>query len=121
MIFEVMEERLSDTCAVLQPRGRLNAVTAPEFKAQLKRLVEGGYVQLIVDMADVPFVDSSGLAALVSGLKATRQAGGTLRLTGLSEDVRTVFELTLLERVFELYLDKAAALSALSQERGEGV
>jgi len=118
---EVIEERLSAQCVMLKPKGRLNAVTAPEFKAQLKRLVQEGYVQLVVDMADVPFVDSSGLAALVSGLKATRQAGGTLRLAGLRDDVRTVFRLTLLERVFEFYADVGSALSAFSQGHREGI
>ena len=69
---------------------------------------------LVVDLTAVPFIDSSGLAALVSGLKATRQAGGTLKLAGLNEQARTVFRLTRLERVFELYPDAAAAQRTLS-------
>jgi anti-sigma B factor antagonist len=99
---------------VLIVNGRLDAVSAQEVKAQLYDLVQTGHVELIVSMDAVPFVDSSGLAALVSGLKTTRQAGGTLKLAGLSEQARTVFRLTLLERVFEIYADVEGARASFS-------
>jgi anti-sigma B factor antagonist len=114
MDFAITQELLSKECATLTVSGRLNAVTALELKEQLKQLVEKGCILLVVDLTAVPFIDSSGLAALVSGLKATRQAGGTLKLAGLNEQARTVFRLTRLERVFELYPDAATAQSTLS-------
>ena len=76
--------------------------------------MHAGQVELIVCLREVPFIDSSGLAALVSGLKATRQAGGTLKLSGLCDQARTVFRLTMLERVFEIYADAAEALASFS-------
>jgi anti-sigma B factor antagonist len=112
MSLEHRETVHSDTCATLGVSGRLNAASALDLKAKLKRMVEDGRVQVIVDLSDVPFVDSSGLAALVSGLKSTRQAGGTLKLAGLGEQARTVFRLTMLERVFEIYADAEAALAS---------
>jgi anti-sigma B factor antagonist len=118
MELQITQELLSGECAMVKLSGRLNAVTALELKERLKGLVEEGYVQLVVDLADVPFIDSSGLAALVSGLKATRQANGALKLAGLNEQARTVFRITRLERVFELYLDATAALEAV---RGQGL
>ena len=93
----------SPTRATLYVSGRLDAVSALDVKAALQKLVQAGQVEVIVCLRKVPFIDSSGLAALVSGLKATRQAGGTLKLSGLSEQARTVFRLTMLERVFEIY------------------
>jgi anti-sigma B factor antagonist len=114
MDFGITHELLARDCAALTVSGRLNAVTALELKDQLKQLVETGCIQLIVDLAAVPFIDSSGLAALVSGLKATRQEGGTLKLAGLNDQARTVFRLTRLESVFEIYPDVAAAQSTLS-------
>jgi len=93
-------------------RGRLDAVSAQEVKARLKELVQAGHVELIVCLREVPFIDSSGLAALVSGLKAARQARGTLKLTNLCEPARTVFRLTMLERVLEMYADVEGALAA---------
>ena len=112
MSLETRLTLLSETRATLTLKGRLDAVTALELKAQFKRLVEGGAIELIADLAGVPFIDSSGLAALVSGLKATRQEGGTLKLAGLSDQARTVFRLTMLERVFEIYDEVEAALAS---------
>jgi anti-sigma B factor antagonist len=112
MSLETRRTPHSETRTTLTLEGRLDAVSALELKAQFKDLVEDGAVELIVDLAAVPFIDSSGLAALVSGLKATRQAEGTLKLAGLSDQARTVFRLTMLERVFEIYADAGAALAS---------
>jgi anti-anti-sigma factor len=93
----------SPTRATLYVSGRLDAVSAQEVKARLQDLVQAGHIELIVCLRETPFIDSSGLAALVAGLKAARQAGGTLKLASLGEQARTVFRLTMLERVFEIY------------------
>jgi anti-sigma B factor antagonist len=113
MKLEITEKLLSEKRAIVTPGGRLDAVTAPDLKAHLKRLVEGGHIRLVVDLTDVPFIDSSGLAALVSAFKAAREAGGTIKLAGLNEQTRTIFTLTRLDRVFELYSDAEAALDTL--------
>lgn len=113
MDLQITEKLLSDKRAVVTLSGRVNAVTAPDLKAQLKRLAKGGHIQLVIDLTDVPFIDSSGLAALVSGFKAAREAGGTIKLAGLNEQTRTVLTLTMLDRVFELYPDAEAALDTL--------
>ncbi len=102
-----------DNRALIVLEGRLNAVSAPDLKKQLKHLAKRGNVYIVVDMAGVSFLDSSGLAALVSGLKAAREAGGTLKLAGVNEQARQVFEITRLDQVFELYPDRDAAVQAL--------
>lgn len=103
------------TRAILSVDGRLDAVSALAVKAEIKELVEGGYVDLIVDLEETPFLDSSGLAALVSGLKAARQAGGTLKLAGLREQAQTVLRLTMLDRVFEIYPGTEEALASFQE------
>jgi anti-sigma B factor antagonist len=112
---EIGRESLSERRAVLALEGRLDALTALELKEAIRELVDAGQVELVVDLSGVPFIDSSGLAALVSGLKATRQAGGALRLAGLNEQARTVLRLTRLDRVFALYADRAAAVGTLGE------
>jgi anti-sigma B factor antagonist len=111
--FKVVETLLPEGRAVLALNGRLNALTAPDLKVQMKRLIAEGYTNLIIDFSDVPFVDSSGLAAMVSGLKTARQEEGTLKLAGLNEQTMTVFKLTLLDRVFDFYPDADAAVASL--------
>jgi anti-sigma B factor antagonist len=83
--------------------GRLDAAAANEVKAVLGELIEQGCSRVIVDLAAVPFIDSSGLAALVSGLRLAREHGGRLVLSGVQPQAKTVFQLTMLDRVFLIY------------------
>jgi anti-sigma B factor antagonist len=64
---------------------------------------------VVVDLAAVGFMDSSGLGALVAGLKKARQEGGDLRLTGVNQQVATVLELTNLDRVLHVHASVAEA------------
>jgi anti-sigma B factor antagonist len=89
--------------AVLQPTGRLNMVAAPAFKNLVEETVASGQTRIVVDLGQVTFIDSSGLGALIAGLKATRQAGGDLRLADVPEQVMTVLRLTNLDRVLRVH------------------
>ncbi len=109
MEFEVIGTQLSPERAVLAVAGRLNAVTAPQLKERLKQDIESGHREIIVDLGRTSFMDSSGLAVLVSGLKSTRERGGWLKLAGANEQIATIFHITLLDRVFEFYPSVEAA------------
>lgn len=91
------EER--DGCVVLAPEGKFNLVAAPPFKARIDELVAGGRVRIVVDLHGVDFIDSSGLGALIGGLKAARQQGGDLRIAAPGTQVRAVLKLTNLDRI----------------------
>jgi anti-sigma B factor antagonist len=107
-----LEVRLvSATRAVIAARGRMNAMTAPAMKSRIKELIDEGRTELVCDLREVSFVDSSGLSALVSGLKATRERGGFLKVAGANEQVARIFELTMLDRVFEMHASVDAALA----------
>ncbi len=81
----------------------MDLATASEFKQTLNDAVKAGDRILVVDLSNVPFVDSSGLGALISGMKATRLAGGDLRIAQVGEQARLIFELTTLDKVMKLY------------------
>lgn len=117
MTLEITQKEYSAKRVALTVQGRLDATTAPELKAEIKQLVATGFHRLIIDLAGVPFIDSSGLAALVVGLKATRETGGMLKLVGLNDQAMTVFKITLLDRVFEFYQTIDAALTSPGAER----
>jgi anti-sigma B factor antagonist len=89
--------------AVLEPTGRLNMVAAPAFKNLVEETVASGQTRIVVDLGRVTFIDSSGLGALISGLKATRRAGGDHRLAVVPEQVMTVLGLTNLDRVLRVH------------------
>lgn len=88
---------------VVRPDGRLNMVAAPALRKQLHDLVAAGSSRIVVDLGATEFIDSSGLGALISGLKVARQAGGDLRIAAPTRQVITVLELTNLNRVLRAH------------------
>jgi anti-sigma B factor antagonist len=81
---------------------RIDAHNAGELKDWLLNSLEDGCPLLIVDLASVHFIDSSGLGALLSGYKNANLRQARFVLTGLQARVRSMFELTRLHRVFEI-------------------
>ena len=107
---QVNIEKREGQVAVVTPEGRLDLASASEFKQALNDAVNAGDRILIVDLSKVPFVDSSGLGALISGMKATRLAGGDLRIAQVGEQARLILELTTLDKVMKLYSTVEEAL-----------
>ncbi len=90
--------------------GQLVVGNRQEFKQLVLDEVEQGARRVLVDFANGGYIDSSGLGALVSLNKRIREQGGQLRLAGLNEDLRTLFELTRLDTLFHLYEARSDAL-----------
>jgi anti-sigma B factor antagonist len=82
---------------------RLDAHNSEELKTEMNRLFGSGSKDLIVDLKDVRFIDSSGLGVLVSGYKNSSTRQGSLKLSGLQTQVKSMFELTRLHRVFDIF------------------
>jgi anti-sigma B factor antagonist len=116
MDLQINVQMIAKQQALLTLAGDMNAVTAPALKAQLKELAAQSRTRVVVDMGAVGFIDSSGLAALVSGLKAVRSVGGSLKLAAVRDQPREAFKLTMLERVFEFYPSAQAALGVAEQD-----
>jgi len=99
----VIEERpRPDGSWTVSVSGRLNGASAPEFKNHIIDMVDGGKKKLVIDMSGLVFIDSSGLSALISGLKCAREPGGWLKLAGLRDQPLSVIKLMLLDRIFEI-------------------
>jgi len=104
------EERGGKT--ILTPKEeRLDAHNSGELKDRILKLFEGGCRDAVVDLRNVQFIDSSGLGALLSGHKNAMQRSAGFALAGLQPRVRSMFELTRLQRVFEIYSGLQEALS----------
>ena len=99
---------------ILDLTGDITLFNSPEIrKALLALLKEERVPQLFVNMTAVKYVDSSGIASLVEGLKIARDLGSRFLLYGLSKPAITVLELTHLLRVFEVHGTEEEALAAL--------
>lgn len=99
-----------DGVLVVAVQGQLVVSNRQEFKQMVLDEVERGARQVVIDFTDTAYIDSSGLGALVSLGKRIRESGGELRLAGLNDDLRTLFELTRLDTLFPLYNTRDAAL-----------
>ncbi len=112
MQLQVSVQKVDGDKVILSVTGILNAHSAPALKEQIATQVSEGAIQLIINLVQADFIDSSGLAVLVSGMKKARAEGGILKLAGVQPNVMRVFELTLLDRVFSFFPDEESALAS---------
>ena len=82
---------------VFQVNGEINISTSPDLKKQFEKQPSK---KIVVDLEKVSYIDSSGLATLVEILKKTKMQGGSLGLAGMSDKVKSLFEITKLDKLF---------------------
>ena len=96
---------------IVEVEGQLIVGNRQELKATIQQALDHGERKLLVDFAKTGYIDSSGLGALVSISKKVREQGGELRLSGLNEDLRSLFELTKLDTLFAIADSSSQALA----------
>lgn len=96
---------------LVQVNGELIVGNREEFKQTVLVRLDGGDRKFVIDFQDSSYIDSSGLGALVSLSRKIRESGGDLRLAGLNEDLRTLFELTKLDTLFQISDSRELALA----------
>ncbi|WP_137120416.1 STAS domain-containing protein [Segeticoccus rhizosphaerae] len=96
---------------VIAVGGEIDVYTAPQLRERLDEQIAEGRRQLVIDLQDVAFMDSTGLGVLVGRLKMVRSHEGTLRLVCRSERILKVFAITGLDKVFQIFdsVDDAVA------------
>ncbi len=88
---------------IIRLDGRIVSDNAPGVKKQIQNCLEEGNKSLVLDMSNVPFIDSSGLGTLVGSMRVVAAKGGDLIIAGMIPEVRALFQLTRLDKVFEIY------------------
>ena len=106
---DIQTEIIDTQRSLLRPIGRLDAESSPKLRQAIMDQIGAGAQGIIVDLAQVDFMDSSGLSALVSGIKSLRGAGGMLAICNANPQVRTALRLTMLDRVFPAHESLAQA------------
>ena len=97
---------------VVQVDGQLIVGNRHELKDLIQAALEKGERRLLIDFSRTGYIDSSGLGALVSISKRVREAGSELRLSGLNDDLRSLFELTKLDTLFAITETPEQALTS---------
>ncbi len=90
---------------------RMDAAQAEPFRKHVVAEIEAGNKQIIIDLAEVTFMDSSGLGALVACFKQLKGEGGDIRLAGAGGAVKDLFELTSMDKLFKQFDSVDAAAS----------
>ena len=114
MNFDIKTEQLGDDSYVISLAGEVDLYTAPEFKQQLLEVIGQGAHEVIVDLSSTTFIDSTTLGVLVGGVKRLRTNDGRLSLICTDRNITKIFEITGLDRVFDIYRDREAAVSSLA-------
>ena len=114
MIVELNVRGDCEPFCVVSVMGEIDIAAAPNLDKKLEEVVDGGQVDIILDLSEVTFLDSSGMSVLVKYLKRVRTAGGQIRLVVTIRRVRQVLEIASLDKVFPIFESLDAALSNLT-------
>jgi len=107
----VTASRREGTAVVVSVRGEIDLHNSPELRARMLQLLnEGNLKKLILNLAEVPYMDSSAIAVLVEGLQKLRKTGGVICLTNLQLRVKGLLEIARLNTIFQVFKDEADAL-----------
>ena len=104
-------DRMGDVTVAVVPMEELDASNSAEFKRDAAPLLEST-LKLVFDLSRLRFVDSSGLGAFISCLRKLNAKGGDVKLCGMSKQVRAVFELVRMHRIFDIFTTREDAARA---------
>jgi anti-sigma B factor antagonist len=97
---------------VLPLKGEIDLHVSPVVTASLTAMIEKKPERVVVDLSNVTYIDSAGLAALIQAMQKVEAYGGKFLLAGLQETVRSIFEISRLDQVFRIFPDTDTALAA---------
>lgn len=113
MNFRISTRTLGDEAPIVELEGEVDVYTAPQLKQQMISLLESGARDMVVDLTKVEYLDSTALGVLIGGLKRMRERDGNLSLICPSARIRRVFEITGLDKIFNIYNSESEAEEAL--------
>jgi anti-sigma B factor antagonist len=115
--FHIDEDRPSAKTVVLAIHGEADMRAAGELKDRLGEVIDDSPSAIVVDLTDATFLDSMTLGVFLTAMKRLRARGGRFRVVAPRAEIRRIFEMTLLDRVFELDVTRQDALAATGDGR----
>jgi len=101
------------TIIVLTPIGRLDITSAWQFRLKLQECISRISPHVVVNLGNVNFIDSSGLTSLVAGMRDADKVKGSFRICNVHPEAKLVFEVTMMDSVFEIFDTEAEALEGV--------
>jgi anti-sigma B factor antagonist len=109
-----VQVRSADNATIIDCSGDVDLYSSPNLREALLKEMRGGAPGVLVNMTDVNYIDSSGIATLVEGLQLSRQTQTRFGLFGLRSNARSVLELARLHKVFAIFQDEKEALEKIA-------
>ena len=104
-------ESRRDGNLIIAPSGRIDTTSSPIFDRHLSSVIDRGDTQLVIDLANLEYISSTGLSAFLSAAKKVKAAGGRMALAGLNSRIRLVFEMSGFLRLFPIFPNVDAAVA----------
>lgn len=112
---EIPLENVDGVAVAVVPVDELDASNSGEFKRDIGPVLQS-QTKLVLDLSELRFVDSSGLGAMLSCLRQVSAHGGDLKLCSMSKQVRALFELVRMHRIFDIYASREEAVQAFQHQ-----
>ncbi len=103
----------ADDVMVLELSGKImGGPSHEEFKAEIKGILDEGFKKVVLDLKHVPWINSTGLGILISGYHSVKAAEGTMKVCSVKERVLSIFYISQLEKIFDVYETREDALKS---------
>lgn len=107
---------VSSQISIISLEGEVDVYTAPQLKQQIIKLLDEGVKNIIVNLESVEYLDSTALGVLIGGLKRLREREGSLNLICTNNRIKRIFEITGLDKIFNILTSEAEALNSLGDK-----
>ena len=116
--FELTDAGTDAGAHLITVSGEVHVTTAPQLSERITEVVEQGNTALVLDLTNVELIDSTGLHALLNALRLVTQCHGRLALVATNPTVLRLFQITGLEKTFDIFETREAAIAFVTQDDG---
>ncbi|MBC2851234.1 STAS domain-containing protein [Cetobacterium sp. 8H] len=109
--FEIVEKNVDDI-RVIKVYGELDALVAPKLKEKIAKQIELDITKFIIDFEELVHINSLAMGILRGKLRVVRELGGDIKLVGLNDHIRTIFEMIGLDELFDIYRTEEEAIAS---------
>jgi len=99
---------------VVELAGEIDVYTSPKVKDAITELIDQGHYNLVINLEKVRYIDSTGLGVLIGGLKRVREHGGSVSLVCTNPQIKKIFDITGLVKIFGIFDTESNAMKALA-------
>jgi len=104
--------------SIIDLQGEIDVYTAPQLKQQILEMLDQGVTHMIVNLTGVEYLDSTALGVLIGGLKRLRERDGKLDIICPNSRIRRIFEITGLDKIFDIFATEKESLGSLHGKEG---